>query len=86
MTLLVFYWKITWSDGGTEVGCDNVEFGWGDGAALPGDPTEGTGIESPIEFLEYDEPPPCGVPGVVFDLRKENVERLNMCILFFCFV
>lgn len=27
--------------GGTEVGCDNAELGCGDGAALPGEPTDG---------------------------------------------
>lgn len=54
--------------GGTDVGCDNVEFGCGDGPALLGEPTEGTAIESPIEcgFREYVEaPPPCGVPRLL---------------------
>lgn len=27
--------------GGTDVGCDSAEFGCGDGAALPGEPTDG---------------------------------------------
>lgn len=49
----------TWSAGGIDDGCDNVEFGWGDGPALPGEPTDGIAVrDSGIEwgFLEYNAP------------------------------
>lgn len=46
------YIELTWSAGGTEVGWESVEFGWGDGAGVPGEPTEGIGMQSIIELRE----------------------------------
>lgn len=35
---------LTCSGGGTDVGCDNDEFGWGERPILPGDPTDGIAL------------------------------------------
>lgn len=77
---------LTWSGGGTDVGCDSAEFGCGDGPALPGEPTDGIAVrDSGIEcgaFREYDIDPPPGVwppaGGAAFGL--ENIEKYILII------